>query len=66
MPSDPDYYCPICGLVLAVNHRCSQRTLTAIDAAHKRCPEEEETPKTPRWVRLVNGLKQMEQDGAFD
>lgn len=66
MPRNPDGCCPICGLSISYTHRCKQSTLNRIDAAHRRCPDEEETPKTPQWLRLTDGLKQMEQDGAFD
>jgi hypothetical protein len=66
-------YCPIWGIkftdVVDANgyHCCPERTLRAIDAAHRR---DDDTPTVPAWPseasRLYQGLTAAEQDDRSD
>lgn len=73
MAADEKDYCPICGRkftdLVDTNgrHCCPERTLRAIDAAHRRS---DDTPTVPDWPsessRLYQGLKASEQDDRND
>jgi len=63
--SDPDYYCPICGVKATDGHRCSEKKLKAIDAAMKRDPDSEEPRRRPMPVRLSEGFELLNESGAF-
>ena len=56
-----DSDCPICGKYLNKDHRCSERVLRAIDAAHRKAEDDyfgiERTPSERE--RLKDGFKMM-------
>lgn len=70
----PERYCPVCGDYVGREpskwdaHRCRPRTLSAIDAAHRR-DEEAMLPRTPSDAQRLNaGLEAWEKDlaGGWD
>jgi len=67
---DPDKCCPICGVVLKNNHKCSQRTLGAIDSANTRALYNEDAFKNLRdpteAERLAEGLLILTKEDMTD
>ena len=55
-------YCPICGArIHGYHHTCRQNVLNAIDAAHRRNPDEEEPKAVPFGQRLAIGFMMLEE-----
>lgn len=60
----PDHMCPICGkdISIGVKHKCPEKTLRAIDAAHRRCDEDILPRGMSFYERLREGFSMMESD----
>lgn len=60
----PDHMCPICGaeISIAFKHKCPEKTLKAIDAAHRRSDEDIVPRGMSFYERLREGFSMMESD----